>query len=78
MNTTDLKTSILAIGSSDFTREDYLKHQRNISKVLGNDAALCFGDSVECEDDQFFIENPDDLVGLWRRMLRLAKEEGKV
>ena len=78
MNTNDLKTSILAIGSSDFTREDYIKHQNNIKAVLGGDAALAFGDAVDCEDDQFFVENPDDLVGLWRRMFRLAKEEGKV
>lgn len=78
MNTKDLKTSILAIGSSDFTHEDYINFQHNIKKVLGSDAALCFGDAVECEEDQFFIENPDDLVGLWRRMFNLAREEGKV
>jgi hypothetical protein len=78
MNTTDLKTSILSIGSADFSREDYLAHQNNIKKVLGSDAALAFGDAVECEAEQFFVENPDDLAGLWRRMIRLAKSEGKV
>lgn len=78
MNTNDLKTTILSIGSSDFSRDAYLSHQNNIKKVLGSDAALAFGDAVDCEADQFFIENPDDLAGLWRRMLRLAKEEGKI
>jgi hypothetical protein len=78
MNTNELKTTILGIGSSDFSRDEYLVMQKNIQKVLGSDAALAFGDAVECEEDQFFLENPDDLAGLWRRMVHLAREEGKV
>jgi hypothetical protein len=76
MNT--LKHSILSIGSSDFTREDYLTYQKNIQKVLGSDAVLIFGDSIATEADQYFVENPNDLEGLWRRMVRLAKAEGKI
>jgi hypothetical protein len=78
MNTQELKTTILNIGSSDFSREAYLKYMQNIREVLGCDATIAFGDAVECEEDQFFVENPDELTNLWKRMVRLAKEEGKV
>jgi hypothetical protein len=74
----NLKHSVLSIGSSDMTHEEYIKHQRNIKAVLGHSAALTFGDAVACEADQYFIEEPEQLPMLWKRMLNLAWEDGKV
>jgi hypothetical protein len=76
MNT--LKHSILSIGSGDMTHDEYQKHLRNIKSVLGHDAALAFGDSIATEADQFFVEEPEQLPMLWKRMMNLAKSEGKV
>jgi hypothetical protein len=76
MNT--LKHSILSIGSGEMTHDEYMKHQRNIKAVLGHDAALAFGDAITAEAEQFFVEEPDQLAMLWKRMLNLAKSEGKV
>jgi hypothetical protein len=73
-----LKESILSIGSSDMTHDEYVKHQRNIKSVLGHDAALAFGDAIATEAEQFFVEEPEQLPMLWKRMLNLAKAEGKV
>jgi hypothetical protein len=74
MNT--IKQTILSIGSKDIPREDYLKHLANVKQVLGTDAALCFGDACACEfGDKFYVEEPDALPMLWKRMLNLSKEE---
>ena len=75
---TILKNSILFFGSCDMTHEQYEGHLRNIKSVLGHDAALAFGDAVAAEADQFFVEEPEQLPLLWKRMLNLAKSEGKV
>jgi hypothetical protein len=74
----DLKHSILSLGAKDMTHDEYAKHLRNIKSVLGHDAALAFGDSIATEAEQFFVEEPEQLPMLWKRMLNLAKEEGKV
>ena len=74
----DLKQTILAIGAKDFSHDDYMKHQHAVKAVLGSDAALAFGDAVTAEAEQYFIEEPDQLPMLWKRMINLAKEEGKV
>jgi hypothetical protein len=76
MNT--LKQTILGIGSKDFTHDEYLKHQRAVKDVLGSDAALAFGDAVTAEAEQYFIEEPEQLPMLWKRLINLAREEGKV
>ena len=73
-----LKNTILSIGAKDMTHCEYVKHLHNIKKVLGHDAALAFGDSITNEADQFFVDEPGQLPLLWKRMLNLAKEEGKV
>lgn len=73
-----LKHSILSIGDKDMTHDEYVKHLNNIKSVLGHDAALAFGDAITSESDQFFVEEPDQLPMLWKRMFNLAREEGKV
>jgi hypothetical protein len=73
-----LKDSILSIGSSDMSNEEYQKHVRNVKSVLGHDAAAAFGDAIATEAEQFFVEEPEQLPMLWKRMLNLAKAEGKV
>jgi len=60
------------------SNEQYQKHLRNIKSVLGHDAAAAFGDAVAAEADQFFVEEPEQLPLLWKRMMNLAKSEGKV
>ena len=74
----NLKHSILSIGSGEMTHDEYLKHQRNIKAVLGHDAALAFGDAIAAEAEQFYVEEPEQLAMLWKRMLNLAKSEGKL
>lgn len=78
MNTKDLKTSILSLGDANITRDQYNGIQSKVLTVLGCDASMAFSDAIDSDGEQLWIENPDDLAGLWRRMLRLAKEEGKV
>jgi len=73
-----LHNSIMFIGSCDMTHEQYENHLRNVKSVLGHDAAAAFGDAVAAEADQFFVEEPDQLPMLWKRMMNLAKQEGKV
>jgi hypothetical protein len=76
MNT--LKHSILSLGAKDMTHDEYAQHLRNIKTVLGHDAALAFGDAVATEADQFFVEEPEQLPMLWKRMMNLAKLEKSV
>jgi len=73
----DLKTSILSLGTKDMNSEEYQKHLRNVKSVLGHDAANAFGDAIATEAAQFFVEEPDQLPMLWKRMINLAKSEGK-
>ena len=73
-----IKHSILSIGFKDIPRADYLQHLANVKAVLGNDAASAFADACACEfGDKFYVEEPDALPMLWKRMLNLAKAEGK-
>jgi len=78
MNTNDLKTSILSLGDANITRDQYHSIQSKVLSVLGCDASMAFSDAIDSDGEQLWIENPDDLVGLWRRMVHLAKQEGKV
>lgn len=74
----NLKNTILAIGSGEMTHDEYINYQRSIKAVLGHDAALAFGDAIAAEADQYFVEEPEQLAMLWKRMLNLAKSEGKL
>lgn len=73
-----LQNSIMFIGSCDMTHEQYIGHVRNVQTVLGADAARAFGDAVEMVEDQYFVEEPEQLPMLWKRMINLARAEGKV
>jgi hypothetical protein len=73
-----IKDTVLAIGDSTLTRDEFQTIHSKVKTVLGSDAANAFSDAVTCEADQFFVEEPESLPMLWRRLHNLAKSEGKV
>ena len=74
----DLKTSILSLGAANIPRDHYNSIQSKVLSVLGCDAAMAFSDAIDSDGEQLWVDKPDGLEILWKRMIRLAKQEGKV
>lgn len=74
----DLKTSILSLGDANITRDQYHGIQSKVLTVLGCDASMAFSNAIDSDGEQLWVDKPDGLEILWKRMVRLAKSEGKI